>query len=435
MDSIAGSDMAADVPGFLNSDRAEDLGFSLDWSEQAGAEQVVEAPAGAPMPTANPIADDLGFTLDWSEPQPDPYAGAWAPSAGVTTEDSIITTHWDDPTNAVSEPALFSESPTVADATTDGVTENLDPSSAFDIDPAQSDLEQASPAALPTVAEERAEQDEAQIGLPTVAEQAVEQESAPWYAPTVQLDDHLPVDSPAIDRGHEPFDAGDLAWAEQPAASGAPADDQAADTAIQPLAAADDPAWAEQPAESSAPADDRAATAFSQLPNEALEQEPTTTIDLPNEALEQEPATTIDLPANDLVAGDANQLVAARLEPATEVSAQQIARIIGMIQSYGPAWFKMWSLELKERPERLPVVLGEVTADPALLAQAADPQIQSALLLALAAYTSPAAFPARLPASAPLPSPAIAGQSTDGEDEVPDWLSLRVKWNGHGGGA
>ena len=35
-----------------------------------------------------------------------------------------------------------------------------------------------------------------------------------------------------------------------------------------------------------------------------------------------------------------------------------------MIQSYGPAWFKMWSLELKERPERLPVVLGEVTADP-----------------------------------------------------------------------
>ena len=51
-----------------------------------------------------------------------------------------------------------------------------------------------------------------------------------------------------------------------------------------------------------------------------------------------------------------------------------------MIQSYGPAWFKMWSLELKERPERLPVVLGEVTADPVLLAQADDPRIQSALL-------------------------------------------------------
>jgi hypothetical protein len=94
----------------------------------------------------------------------------------------------------------------------------------------------------------------------------------------------------------------------------------------------------------------------------------------------------------------------------------------------------MWSLELKERPERLPVVLGEVTADPVLLAQAADPQVQSAFLAALVAYTTPTTFLARLPAAAPVPQPAIAGQSTD-EDDVPAWLSLRVKWNGQGGGA
>jgi hypothetical protein len=91
-------------------------------------------------------------------------------------------------------------------------------------------------------------------------------------------------------------------------------------------------------------------------------------------------------------------------------------------------------LELKERPERLPVVLGEVTADAVLLAQADDPRVQSALLAALAAYTSPPVHLARL-SSASLPSPVMVSQSNDDQDEVPDWLSLRVKWNGHGGGA
>jgi hypothetical protein len=204
----------------------------------------------------------------------------------------------------------------------------------------------------------------------------------------MQLDDHLPFDAAADDSGYAPVETFEAAWAEQPAAPSAPADDLAAD-------------------------------AFSQLPNEALDEEPTTIIE----------------PASDLAPGDANERMAVRVESAAEISVEQIARIIGMIQSYGPAWFKMWSLELKERPERLPVVLGEVTADPVLLAQADDPRVQSALLLALAAYTSPTAFPARLTASAALVSPAIASQGNDGEDEVPDWLSLRVKWNGHGGGA
>ncbi|MEO7909316.1 MAG: hypothetical protein ABIV47_06665, partial [Roseiflexaceae bacterium] len=131
---------------------------------------------------------------------------------------------------------------------------------------------------------------------------------------------------------------------------------------------------------------------------------------------------------------DANEPIAVRAEPAIEISTELIARLIGMIQSYGPAWFKMWSLELKERPERLPVVLGEVTADPVLLTQADDPRVQSALLAALAAYTSPPVHPARL-SSALLPSPVMASQSNDDQDEVPDWLSLRTKWNGHGGGA
>ena len=346
LDSIAGSKIASDAPGFLNSD----------------------------------LADDLGFSLDWSEPQPDPDASAWAPRADITTDDSIITAHWDDQTTAVPEPALFSGPPPVAYASADTVTVNLDPSSVFDLDPAQPDLEQARPADLPTVAEQGAEQDEAQA--------VIEQESPPWYAPAIQLDDHLPFDSAADDSCFASLETFEAEWAEQPAAP-------------------------------SAPAYDLAAGAFSQLPNEALDEEPTTTIE----------------PASDLVPSDANELMAARVEPAAEISVEQIARIIGMIQSYGPAWFKMWSLELKERPERLPVVLGEVTADPVLLAQADDPRVQSALLLALAAYTSPTAFPDQLPSSAPLPSPAIAGQGNDGEDEVPDWLSLRVKWNGHGGGA
>ena len=380
LDSIAGSEIASDVPGFLNSDLAHDLGFSLDWSEPEIAAPVAEPPAGAPAPTANPMPDDLGFTLDWSELQPDPYASAWVLSADTTTDDSIITAHWDDPIIAVPEPALFSDPPTIASPSADTETVNLDSVSVFDLDPAQPDLEQARPAGVPTVAEQGAEQDEAQA--------VIEQESPPWYTPTVPLDDYLPFDSAADDTGYAPIETFGTAWAE-------------------PLAAPSPPAY------------DQAADAFSQLPNKALDEELTATLE----------------PASDLAPSDANELIAARAEPATEISAEQIARIIGMIQSYGPAWFKMWSLELKERPERLPIVLGEVTADPVLLAQADEPRVQSALLLALAAYTAPAAFPARLPASAPLPSPAIAGQSNDGEDEVPDWLSLRVKWNGHGGGA
>jgi hypothetical protein len=132
---------------------------------------------------------------------------------------------------------------------------------------------------------------------------------------------------------------------------------------------------------------------------------------------------------------DATTQLAAHAEPVLDIPPELIPRMLGMIQSYGPAWFKMWSLELKERPERLPVVLGEVTADSVLLAQANDARIQAALLAALAAYTSPPVHPARLPGSASLPSPVMASQGNNDQDEVPDWLSLRVKWNGHGGGA
>ena len=53
----------------------------------------------------------------------------------------------------------------------------------------------------------------------------------------------------------------------------------------------------------------------------------------------------------------------------------------------------------------------------------------------LAAYTSLPVHSARLPGSASLPSPVMASQGNPDQDEVPDWLSLRVKWNGHGGGA
>jgi hypothetical protein len=398
--SIPNTAAEATAPGFVQSAPADDLDFSLDWSEPEAAADTPGPSARVLGPADSTPTDDLGFSLDWSEPQPEPYAGAWALNPNAALDDRIIMAHWDDPIIAVPEPALFSDPPAAADTAAARISE--------DHDPAQPDLEQASPAILETREEQGAEPDAAPV--------VIEQESSPWYTPTLQLDEPLPFDPAADDSGYTAFITPGVAWA----APDAPDDSLAADAAIAPPETAETvEVSTEPPAAPDSPDDSLAADALPQLSNDALYEEPATT----NE------------PARDPRPGDAGQHMAAHEEPAAEISAEQIARIIGMIQSYGPAWFKMWSLELKERPERLPIVLGEVTADPVLLAQAADPRAQSALLAALEAYTAPPAFPTRLPAPAPLLSPAIAGQSGSGEDEVPDWLSLRVKWNGHGGGA
>jgi hypothetical protein len=211
------------------------------------------------------------------------------------------------------------------------------------------------------------------------------------------------VDVAADTPAYSPLESFETAWVDAPTRS-EPSVDVVADAPLEAFGAA----WTDAPTPSE-PAYPMAADADIQPPDEALT-------------------------ASELAPADASEQITARAEPAADVSTELIARMIGMIQSYGPAWFKMWSLELKERPERLPVVLGEVTADPVLLAQADDPRVQSALLAALMVYTSPPVHPARLP-SASLLSPVLASQSSDDQDEVPDWLSLRTKWNGHGGGA
>src|SRR5262249_14338389 len=206
-------------------------------------------------------------------------------------------------------------------------------------------------------------------------------------------------------------------------AGSAPAGEGARSPPEPPIVRAD-PAWpthkAQQPWQS-APASTTAADSTDQPSIDTIETSDDASAELPSE--QSEPGIP-----------ESSQHIGADAEPVAEISSELIPRMIGLIQSYGPAWVKMWSLQLKERPERLQVVLGEVTADPELLAHAENPQVQSALLVALAAYASPAMVPSRLPAPAPLPGSPLGGHSNDEVDEVPDWLSLRAKWNGHGGG-
>jgi hypothetical protein len=54
------------------------------------------------------------------------HAGAWAPSADTTTDDRIITAHWDEPAIAIPEPTLFSDPPPVANASADTLTVHLE---------------------------------------------------------------------------------------------------------------------------------------------------------------------------------------------------------------------------------------------------------------------------------------------------------------------
>src|SRR5262249_48374211 len=113
LDAIPGLEIAADLPSLSKSDPEEDLGFSLDWSDPDAAAPVAELPASATT-TAEP-ADDLGFWLDWSDPEMASYASTWG-SAADTTNDQIITAHWDDPANTAPEEAALSDLPATADA-------------------------------------------------------------------------------------------------------------------------------------------------------------------------------------------------------------------------------------------------------------------------------------------------------------------------------
>jgi hypothetical protein len=396
------------APAFVVPEPADDLGFSLDWSEPDSAQAADMAAGVVALPNA-PSLDDLGFSLDWSDPQIDPYAGAQLPNTEPTVDSSIVMAHWNDQDlsaqwndqdSSVSEPSLFGNQPTSADGSEAMVAENPDRWPAVEPDPEPFEPQQAQES-LPIALEQNLEGDETPI--------FAEQEAPPWYAPTLDYGDRLPF-QPSADAPLETYRA---AWIDAPEAS-QPSLASAEIVPDAPLEAFE-PAWDDTPILSE-PGTFIASDAGFQPAAEPVSAEPAREM------------------ASEQVLAEASEQIEQRAEPTSEVSPELIARLIGMIQSYGPAWFKMWSLELNERPERLPVVLGEVTADALLLAQAEDSRVQSALLAALAAYSSPRVHPSRLP-SAALPSPVMASQSNDDHDEVPDWLSLRTKWNGHGGGA
>jgi hypothetical protein len=415
---------------FLAPEPINDLGFSLEWSEPERA-PVADLAAEALASPDDPIADDLGFSLDWSDPQIDPYAGVPLSNTDTVVDNGIVMAHWNDE-SAVPEPMLFGDPPIALDDSAAAATTAPDrwPTTELEQAPfAPQQVQESLPAAL----EQGSRQDE----MPVFAEQ----EALAGYTPTLHYDEQLPFE-PAADG---PPESNGTTWVDLPIPSELRVDipvEPITHTSLEAFAAvgADAPTLSEPSLEVDAD------EAVIDAPLEAID---TTWADTP---MSSEPsldiATDADIQSSDhvisvepvletvsdQVSADTSEQLVPQAESAAVVSPELIARLIGMIQSYGPAWFKMWSLELKERPERLPVVLGEVTADAALLAQADDSRVQSALLAALVAYTSPPVHPSRL-ASALLPSPLMASQNSDDQDEVPDWLSLRTKWNGHGGGA
>ncbi|HEU5099440.1 MAG TPA: hypothetical protein VFU22_10495 [Roseiflexaceae bacterium] len=365
----------------------------------AGLDAVVGAdtPILAPDALSNSLSEDLGFTLDWSEPQPEPSVTDSLPSHDTPASDDIVTVYWDDshPTQVGtdSHSTFFAnDNSAVAEAA------DAQAAPAFEADQLNEASEDASVGRLPAQAEH--DQQQASLGL----------EASPWFTPVMHLDEQQTFD-PGAD-APAPIDSFAATWAEPPLVQSDPIDDAAVgDTQL--------------PGEPIDPVRDAALVA-PELPSDSP------TIDDPVDQPLPEVADPIAAEALIEPLAPVDQQEAVDAEPT--VADELITRMIGMIQSYGPAWFKMWSLELKERPERLPVVLGEVTADTALLEQANDPRVQSALVLALAAYSAPTFATGRLAASSSLSSTALAVSSDEDEDAVPDWLSLRVKWNGQGGG-
>lgn len=108
---------------------------------------------------------------------------------------------------------------------------------------------------------------------------------------------------------------------------------------------------------------------------------------------------------------------------------EPVASFIALLHTHGPAHFKMWALELREQPERLPEVLAELTIDGWMLNQAEERRHQEALARALAESPSRLAALAARPAAASPPAPEPPAE----EPDMPDWMWLRQKWSEDGG--
>ncbi len=85
------------------------------------------------------------------------------------------------------------------------------------------------------------------------------------------------------------------------------------------------------------------------------------------------------------VGAESPQVVTRPSPPATPPrESALIDRWVRLLRSAGLAQLRRWELELGEDPRRLPEILRQLTADPALLRHAADPLYQQALLRELA---------------------------------------------------
>jgi hypothetical protein len=115
--------------------------------------------------------------------------------------------------------------------------------------------------------------------------------------------------------------------------------------------------------------------------------------------------------------------------PAAEVPTERVELLLSLLQKQGPAWFKMCALELQDQPENLPAIVAGLTDDVAVHAEAADVHVQRALVVALQAFAR-----GGMPGRRPVAEPPVSADSDAGSDDLPDWLRLRQRWNGDGGG-
>ncbi|MBK9711485.1 MAG: hypothetical protein IPO81_09190 [Kouleothrix sp.] len=104
---------------------------------------------------------------------------------------------------------------------------------------------------------------------------------------------------------------------------------------------------------------------------------------------------------------------------------EQVAGVVARLRAHGPGQFRMWAIELIERPERLPAILAEVMVDAWTIEQAAAPGWQAVAVRALQQSLEPTSAAPRRPASIPA--------HADVEPDRPDWLRPPPRSSDDGG--
>jgi hypothetical protein len=104
-------------------------------------------------------------------------------------------------------------------------------------------------------------------------------------------------------------------------------------------------------------------------------------------------------------------------EPPVDV--EILERMLVLLQSSGPALYKLATLELVETPSALPGVLREHTADAALLEAAHEPSVQQGLVALITGGV-------QLKELRDLRAPVASRTLPAADDGAPDWLQLRA---------